>query len=222
VKSARARLIALSVSSLLLSIISPVSAQQATAAPALVTCVNLQTGTERISRTGKCRITQEAQANWHKNQTDSPIASGINAKAIVICSNKESSPVSYQVIRKKCARHQISTLYSRSGSLPAKPVIAEAVSYGHDNASLTLASDPAVGLDAPVAFYTVAIRNVDTSTATKIEPKRIYSWRDLGLIVGINCIHSSNNTCLCPTSIEFFFIEFLFGCRTCVHAFFYC
>jgi len=184
VKSARARLIALSVSSLLLSIISPVSAQQATAAPALVTCVNLQTGTERISRTGKCRITQEAQANWHKNQTDSPIASGINAKAIVICSNKESSPVSYQVIRKKCARHQISTLYSRSGSLPAKPVIAEAVSYGHDNASLTLASDPAVGLDAPVAFYTVAIRNVDTSTATKIEPKRIYSWRDLGLIVG--------------------------------------
>jgi hypothetical protein len=184
VKNVRARLIALSVSSLLLSILTPISIPQATAAPALVTCVNIESGAERISRTGNCRIGREAQANWHKNQTDSPIASGTSAKVIVICSNKESSPVAYQVIRKKCARHQVSTLFSRSGSLPAKPVIAEAVSYGHDNASLKLAADPAAGLDAPVAYYTITIRNVDTSTATKIETKRIYSWRDLGLIVG--------------------------------------
>lgn len=183
-KSARARLIALSASSLLLSILAPISIPQATATPALVTCVNIESGAERISRTGNCRIGREAQANWHKNQTDSSIASGTNAKVIVICSNKESSPVSYQVIRKMCARHQVSTLFSRSGSLPAKPVIAEAVSYSHDNASLKLAADPAAGLDAPVAYYTIAIRNVDTSTATKIETKRIYSWRDLGLIVG--------------------------------------
>lgn len=184
VKNVRARLITLSVSSLLLSILTPISIPQATAAPALVTCVNIESGAERISRTGNCRIGREAQANWYKNQTDSPIASGTSAKVIVICSNKESSPVSYQVIRKKCARHQVSTLFSRSGSLPAKPVIAEAVSYGHDNASLKLAADPAAGLDAPVAYYTITIRNVDTSTATKIESKRIYSWRDLGLIVG--------------------------------------
>ena len=188
VTNVRARLIALSVSSLLLSILAPISIPQATATPALITCVNIETGAERISRTGNCRIGREAQANWHKNQTDSPIASGTSAKVIVICSNKESSPVSYQVIRKKCARHQVSTLFSRSGSLPAKPVIAEAVSYGHDNASLKLAADPASGLDAPVAYYTIAIRNVDTSTATKIETKietkKIYSWRDLGLIVG--------------------------------------
>ena len=184
VKNVRARLIALSVSSLLLSILAPITIPQATATPALVTCVNIESGAERISRTGNCRIGREAQANWHKNQTDSSIASGTSAKVIVICSNKESSPVSYQVIRKKCARHQVSTLFSRSGSLPAKPVIAEAVSYGHDNASLKLAADPATGLDAPVAYYTITIRNVDTSTATKIESKRIYSWRDLGLIVG--------------------------------------
>ena len=182
-KSASARLIALSASSLLFSILAPISVPQAAATPALVTCVNIESGAERISRTGNCRIGREAQANWHKNQTDSPIASGNNAKVIVICSNKESSPVSYQVIRKKCARHQVSTLFSRSGSLPAKPVIAEAVSYGHDNASLKLAADPASGLDAPVAYYTISIRNVDTSTATKIESKRIYSWRDLGLVV---------------------------------------
>ena len=183
-RGVRVRVIGLAVSSLFLSILTPVSAQQATAAPALVTCVNIESGAERISRTENCRIGREAQANWHKNQTDSAIASGVGAKVITICSNKESSPVTYQVIRKKCARHQVTTVFSRSGSLPAKPVIAEAVSYGHDNASLKLAEDPAAGLDAPVAYYTVTIRNVDTSTATKIETKRIYSWRDLGLIVG--------------------------------------
>jgi hypothetical protein len=175
--------LAIALGALLLSIFPPVSAQQVTAAPALVTCVNLQTGAERISRTGKCRITQEAQANWYKNQTDSPIASGANAKAIVICSNKESSPVSYQVIRKKCARHQVSTLYSRSGSLPTKPVITEAVSYGHDSASLKLAADSASTPDAPIAYYTITINRVDSSTAAKIETKRIYFWKELVLVV---------------------------------------
>ena len=179
----RVRVIAIALGALLLSILSPISAQQATAAPALVTCVNLQTGTERISRTGKCRITQEAQANWHKNQTDSPIASGVNAKAIVICSNKESSPVSYRVIRKKCARHQVTTVFSRSGSLSTKPVITEAVSYGHDSASLKLAADPTSTPDAPIAYYTITINRVDSSTAAKIETKRIYSWKELVLAV---------------------------------------
>jgi hypothetical protein len=182
-RKVRVRVIGLTVSSLLLSILAPVLVQQATAAPALVTCVNIESGAERISRTGKCRIGREAQANWHKNQTDSAIASGVNAKVITICSNKESSPVSYKVIRKKCARHQVTTIFSRSGSLPTKPIIAEVVSFGHDNASLKLAADPASTPDAPIAYYTITIRNVDTSTATKIETKRIYSWRDLGLMV---------------------------------------
>ena len=162
----------LSVIALLISILSPVS--QA-AAPSLVTCINLQSGTERISHTGKCRYTQEAQANWHKNPSDSPIASGASAKVITICSNKESSPVTYQVIRSKCAKHQVTTLFSRSGALPAKPVIAEAVSFGHDSASLKLATDPATNTDAPIAFYTI--------TSSKGAIQRIYSWRDLTLAV---------------------------------------
>ena len=145
-------LTALSISALLISILSPVSHA---AAPALVTCVNLQTGTERISHTGTCRYTQEAQANWRKNQSDSPIASGASAKVITICSNKESSPVTYQVIRSKCAKHQVTTIFSRSGALPNKPVIAEAVSFGYDSASLKLATDPATNTDAPIAFYTI-------------------------------------------------------------------
>ena len=162
----------LSVIALLISILSPVS--QA-AAPSLVTCINLQSGTERISHTGKCRYTQEAQANWHKNPSDSPIASGASAKVITICSNKESSPVTYQVIRSKCAKHQLTTIFSRSGALPNKPVIAEAVSFSYDSASLKLATDPATNTDAPIAFYTI--------TSSKGAIQRIYSWRDLTLAV---------------------------------------
>jgi hypothetical protein len=181
--------ISLAVSSLLLSILSPVSIPQATAAPALVTCVNLQTGTERISHTGKCRITQEAQANWQKNPSDSPIASGPTAKVINICSNKESSPVSYQVIRKKCARHQVTTVFSRSGSLPAKPVIAEAVSFGYDSASLKLATDPATNADAPVAYYTITSTTVDTRTPVIVQSQKVYYWKDLS--VAINTLQAS-------------------------------
>ena len=180
---------ALSIFALLLSILAPVSLTQATAAPALVTCVNLQTGTERISHTGSCRYTQEAQANWHKNPSDSTIASGINAKVIVICSNKESSPVSYQVIRKKCARHQVTTIYSRSGALPAKPVIAEAVSFSHDSASLKLATDPAASPDAPIAFYTITSTTVDTRTPIIVQSQKVYFWKDLSL--AINTLQAS-------------------------------
>ena len=179
----------LSVLTLFLSILSPVSFTQATAAPALVTCVNLQTGTERISHTGKCRYSQEAQANWHKNPSDSTIASGPTAKVIVICSNKDSSPVSYQVIRKKCARHQVTTIFSRSGSLPAKPVIAEAVSFGHDSASLKLAIDPATSADAPIAFYTITSTTVDTRTPILVQSQKVYYWKELS--IAINALQAS-------------------------------
>jgi hypothetical protein len=168
-------LTALSLLALLLSILLPISFTQATAAPALVTCVNLQTGTERISHTGTCRYTQEAQANWRKNQSDSAIASGASAKVITICSNKESSPVSYRVIRSKCAKHQVTTVFSRSGALPNKPVIAEAVSFGYDSASLKLATDPAATQDAPIAYYTI--------TSSRGNTQRIYSWKDLSIVI---------------------------------------
>ena len=179
----------LSVLALLFSFLSQISLTQATAAPALVTCVNLQTGTERISHTGKCRYTQEAQANWHKNPSDSPIASGASAKAITICSNKESSPVSYQVIRKKCARHQVTTIFSRSGTLPTKPVITEVVSFGHDSASLKLATDPAASQDAPIAFYTITSTTIDTRTPIIVQSQKVYYWKDLS--IAINTLQAS-------------------------------
>jgi hypothetical protein len=160
---------------------SPISSSSA--APSLVTCVNLQTGTERISHTGSCRYTQEAQANWRKNLTDSAFASGPSAKVITICSNKESSPVSYQVIRKKCARHQVTSIFSRSGSLPTKPVIAEAVSFDYNSASLKLATDPATNADAPIAFYTITSSTGDTRTPIVSQSQRVYYWKDLSIAI---------------------------------------
>ena len=69
----------------------------------------------------------------------------------------------------------MTTIFSRSGALPNKPVIAEAVSFGYDSASLKLATDPATNTDAPIAFYTI--------TSSKGVTQRIYSWRDLTLAV---------------------------------------
>jgi len=160
---------------------SPISSSSA--ASSLVTCINLQTGTERISHTGSCRYTQEAQANWRKNLTDSAFASGPSAKVITICSNKESSPVSYQVIRAKCARHQVTTIFSRSGTLPAKPVIAEAVSFDYNSASLKLVADPATNSDAPIAFYTITSSTVDTRTPIVTQSQRVYYWKDLSIAI---------------------------------------
>jgi hypothetical protein len=172
---ARHLLSVLSIAALFVTTLSPTSLSPASAAPGLVTCVNLLSGTERISHTGKCRYSQEAQANWHKNPSDSPIASGPTAKVIVICSNKDSSPVSYQIIRKKCARHQVTTVFSRSGSLPAKPLISEAVSHGYDSASLKLAQASPENLDAPIAFYTI--------TSSRGNIQKVFSWVALNLAI---------------------------------------
>jgi hypothetical protein len=141
----------------------------------LITCVDLQSGKERISKNGGCRITHEAQAKWHLIRSDSPIATGLFSKSLIICSNRESAPVSYQIIRNKCARYQVASIYSRSTVLAAKPVIAQAVSYGHDSSQISLAQDPAVNPDAPIAYYTI--------TSSKGDSKKIYSWRELNLVI---------------------------------------
>jgi len=148
----------------------------ATAAPAaqVITCVDLATGKERISKTGTCRTT-EATAKWRLTPPDSALASGSTTKSLTICSNKESSPVIYQIIRAQCARHQIRNLYLRSTALAARPVIAQAVSYGYDSSQITLAQNPATNLDAPIAYYTI--------TSSRGNTQRIYSWKDLSLVI---------------------------------------
>ncbi|CAM8621939.1 Fibronectin type III [Candidatus Planktophila versatilis] len=148
----------------------------ATAAPAaqVITCVDLASGKERISKTDTCRIT-EATAKWRLAPTDSALASGSTTKSLTICSNKESSSVTYQRIRTTCYKHMQTKLYIRSAALPSKPVITQVSSNSYDSASLALASDPAANLDAPIAYYTI--------TSSKGDVMKVNSWRELRVTV---------------------------------------
>jgi hypothetical protein len=163
------------VATLLVGILLPVNFAQAENSSPLVTCVNLSTKTERISRTGKCRITQEAQANWHVLSTDSRLPEKGKSKLISICSNKTTSPVTYQIIRAKCASHQIRTDYFRSNLLNASPTITKVVAMGYDSAQVSVAHDSNANPDAPVAYYTI--------TSDKGQSKNIYTWGETNLTI---------------------------------------
>jgi len=157
--------------SLIAAHLSPATAAAATQ---LVTCVDLASGKERISKTETCRTT-EATAKWHLAPTDSALASGGTTKSLTICSNKESSPVIYQRIRTSCYKHMQTNLYTRSAALPAKPVITQVSSNSYESASLALASDPAANVDAPIAYYTI--------TSSKGDVKKVNSWSPLTVTV---------------------------------------
>jgi len=153
----------------------PVNFAQAEKPSQLVTCINLADKSERISHTGKCRITQEAQANWHVLSSDSRLPEKGKSKLISICSNKPTSPVTYQIIRAKCASHQIRTDYFRSTLVNAAPTITHVVATGYDSAQVALANVPNPNPDAPVAYYTI--------TSDKGQSKNIYTWGELNLTI---------------------------------------
>jgi len=141
----------------------------------LTTCIDLATLKERISKNGTCRTPQEAVANWRIVPDDSALAIGSTTKSLIICSNKEGSPFTYQLIRAKCAKHMQTNRYTRSAFLPAKPVITRVISLSHESASLTLAADSATSTDAPITYYTI--------TSSKGEVKKVHSWKDLTLTI---------------------------------------
>ena len=151
------------------------SASPSSPTSSLVTCVNLQSGKERISKNGSCLSTQ-ALAKWRLVQSDTAIVTGSNSKQITVCSNLENSTSQYRLIRANCPKHQVKSIYSRSTVLPAIPVIANVVAYSDQSASISLAEDPAINPDAPVAYYTIS--------SSKGTAQRVYSWRDLTLVIG--------------------------------------
>ena len=155
--------------------ILPFSLAQADTSSRLVTCINLVTKAERISHTGKCRITHEAQANWHRLNSDAPLPEKGKTKSLLICSNKPTSTVNYQIIRARCAKHQIATEFYRSTLLMAAPTIIKVVATGHDTAQVSLARDPNSNADAPVAYYTI--------TSSKGQSKNVYTWGELNLTI---------------------------------------
>jgi uncharacterized membrane protein len=167
----------------------------ATAAPVaqLVTCLDLSSGKERISKTGSCRTT-EAIAKWRLAPTDSALTSADTTKSLTICSNKESSPVTYQRIRTSCYKHMQTKVYIRSAALPSKPVITQVSSSSYDSASLALASDPTENLDAPIAYYTI--------TSSKGDVRKVNSWRDLTVTVSGLKSSTSYTFTISATSVD--------------------
>jgi hypothetical protein len=167
----------------------------ATAAPAaqVITCVDLASGKERISKTDTCRTT-EATAKWHLAPVDSALASGGTTKSLTICSNKESSPVTYQRIRTSCYKHMQTNLYARSSILPTKPVITQVSSASYESASLALASDLAANLDAPIAYYTI--------TSSKGDVKKVNSWRELNVTISGLRSSTSYTFTITATSVD--------------------
>jgi hypothetical protein len=164
--------------SLVASLLYPAVASTSTPATAktsLTTCIDLATLKERISKNGTCRTPQEALANWRIVPDDSALTAGSTTKTLIICSNKANSPVTYQLIRAKCAKHMQTNRYTRSASLPAKPVISRVISLSHESASLALAADSATSTDAPITYYTIS--------TSKGEVKKVHSWKDLTLTI---------------------------------------
>jgi hypothetical protein len=155
----------------LLPTYSAVSAEPTTS---LVTCVNLQSGKERVSKTGTCLPTQ-GTAKWRLVQSDTALVAGVGSKQIIVCSNKNSWVSDYRLIRDNCAKHQVESLYSRSPLLPTVPVIANVLAYSDQSASITLSQDSSTNPDAPVAYYTI--------TSSRGDIQKIYSWSDLKLVI---------------------------------------
>lgn len=153
----------------------PVINAQAESTSPLVTCVNILTKAERISHTGKCRVTHEAQANWHLLKSDSFLPEKGKSKTVIICSNKPTSTVSYQIIRARCAKHQVKTEFYRSTLLHAAPTITKVVATGHNTAQVSLNKEAATNADAPVAFHTI--------TSSKGQSKNVYTWGELNLTI---------------------------------------
>lgn len=167
----------------------------ATAAPAakLITCVDLASGKERVSKTDACRTT-EATAKWHLAPTDSALASGSATKSLILCSYKESQIFSYRQNRTSCPNRYRSTLYTRSTALPAKPVITQVSSSSYESASLALARDPAANIDAPIAYYTI--------TSSKGDVKKVNSWRELTVTVSGLRSSTSYTFTITATSVD--------------------
>jgi hypothetical protein len=171
---------------LVLSILSSLvvsTPSQASVPSTLTTCVNLITLKERISKNGTCRTPQEAIAKWQIASTDSALSSEGTPKTLSVCSNKENSPVTYQLIRTSCAKNMKRSLYIRAASIPARPIIRNVSSLSHESASLTLAVDSSTIKTAPITYFTVT---TNQGNVTKIN-----SWNDLTLT--INGLRSSTS-----------------------------
>ena len=158
------RQLAITVSALLLvaSHLLPAAADSSAVPSAtLVTCINFNSGKELLSKTGSC-LSNQAVAKWRLAHSDTPIPTGLGSKELTVCSNQESSAFAYRLIRSDCPKQQVKSVYYRTATLPAAPVIANAVAYSDVSAAISLVSNSSGNPDAPVAYYTISISNGET------------------------------------------------------------
>jgi hypothetical protein len=105
-------------------------------------------------------------------QSDSSAHTGAGYASLRTCSSKRAE-LSYQLIKSKCAKYQVTNNYWRSAALPAKPVIAQASSYSHEGVFLKLASESATNTSAPIAYYTII--------SSKGDVEKVNSWQGLSV-----------------------------------------
>jgi hypothetical protein len=141
----------------------------------LVTCINLGSGRESISKTGSCLSTQ-ATANWRLAKSDTALPTAPGSKQLIVCSNQESSAFAYRLIRKECPQHQVRSIYYRNASIPVAPVISIVEAYSDVSAAISLLSDSSGNPDAPIAYYTISISNGET--------RKVKSFTDLRFAIG--------------------------------------
>jgi hypothetical protein len=149
------KLLSLVISGLLVTTtLVAITSPQASAAPTLTTCTNLETGKTLVLRSAdaQCR-SHLGSALWVQEQSDSPSRTGDGYATITVCSSK--NPFStYRFIKDSCPKFQVTTNYWRTVAAPATPVIEAASARGHDSAALFIApltSAPS----APVLYYLV-------------------------------------------------------------------
>jgi hypothetical protein len=131
-----------------------ISSTQASAAPTLTTCTNLETGKTLVLRSAdaKCR-SHMGSALWVEEKSDSPSRTGDGYATMTVCSSKNSL-FTYQLIKDACPKFQVTTNYWRTVAAPATPVIEAASARGHDSAALFIKPTTSA-LSAPVLYYLV-------------------------------------------------------------------
>lgn len=149
------KLLSLVISGLLVTTtLVAVTSTQASAAPTLTTCTNLETGKTLVLRSAdaQCR-SHLGSALWVQEQSDSPSRTGDGYATITVCSSK--NPFStYRFIKDSCPKFQVTTNYWRTVAAPATPVIEAASARGHDSAALFIKPTTSAP-SAPVLYYLV-------------------------------------------------------------------
>jgi hypothetical protein len=131
-----------------------ITSTQASAAPTLTTCTNLETGKTLVLRSAdaKCR-SHLGSALWVQEQSDGQSRTGTGFATITVCSSKNSLS-SYRFIKDSCPKFQVTTSYWRAIATPATPIIEAASARGHDSAALVIRLEKSA-ISAPITHYLV-------------------------------------------------------------------